>query len=152
VETEKFIETDILNYLNTLPWCYAFKLNNVGVFDPVKKVYRLPRSRHIVRGMSDIGGVYCSKEDYYNEKSEGRALFIEVKTPKTYKAFMNVVNNPHSLNKTNIHYLRQWVFLDKIKKCGGIAFVSDGVKRTKDEIEKATGGNKDSFKKYEKEM
>lgn len=70
--TEKQIETAILTYLNTLPECFAFKVNTMGVFDPVKKIYRKSNNRFAVNGVSDI---------IAQHKHIG-TIFIEVKTPK----------------------------------------------------------------------
>lgn len=55
---EKIIEKRILDWLNELEGCFAFKLNNVGVYDAKKRIYRKPNSKHIHRGVPDIMGCY----------------------------------------------------------------------------------------------
>lgn len=72
--TEKSIENAILEYLNSLPYCFAWKNNSVGIYDPRKKIYRKSKSRYHINGVSDIIGIY-----------RGRALFLEVKTPGRIK-------------------------------------------------------------------
>lgn len=72
--TEKEIEKNILEYLYWLPDCFAWKNNTTGVYDPIKKIFRKPKSKFLINGVSDIIGVY-----------KGRPLFLEVKTPKTRK-------------------------------------------------------------------
>lgn len=46
-----------------------WRTNNVGIWDPVKKVYRKPKGALQLNGVSDIAGVY-----------RGIAIFIEVKS------------------------------------------------------------------------
>lgn len=66
---EKSIEKNILEYLEARGDGYFWKNNSVGVYDPVKRVYRKARSRFLIKGTADILGCY-------------RGLFIalEVKT------------------------------------------------------------------------
>ena len=85
--TEKEIENAILTYLNLRPDCFAFKVNTVGVFDSVKKVYRKSNNKFAVNGVSDIIAQFDGLG----------TVFIEVKTPKgrqsdAQKAFENSIN------------------------------------------------------------
>jgi len=70
---EKDIENAILAYLATrrdlVP--LAWKNQSVGVFDPVKKVYRKSHNKYHLNGVPDILGVLA----------DGRLLAIEVKRP-----------------------------------------------------------------------
>jgi len=65
--SEKTIEHEILNYLNRLPGCFAWKVNSGGVFDG--HTYRKANSPFIFKGVSDILGVF-----------NGRFIAFEVKT------------------------------------------------------------------------
>jgi len=62
---EKEIENKILEYLSTLPDCFAWKCNNFGAYSRFRKA----NSKHIINGVADILGIY-----------KGRFLAIEVKT------------------------------------------------------------------------
>lgn len=66
--TEKQIETQILQWLNAQPDIFAFKVNTVGIFDPVKKIYRKNKNPFLIKGTSDILGSF-----------KGRFFAIEVK-------------------------------------------------------------------------
>ncbi len=70
VKTEKQIENEILQYLN-LMGIFAFKFENNGVYDPVKKTFRMSFSKWKFKGVSDILGIMPN----------GRFLAIEVKRP-----------------------------------------------------------------------
>lgn len=72
--SEKQIESCILRWLNAQWDCFAFKVNTVGIYDPVKKVFRKNMNPYILKGTSDIIGV-C----------RGRFFAIEVKTPLTIR-------------------------------------------------------------------
>jgi hypothetical protein len=98
--TEKAIETQILEYLDYLPGCFAWKNNNTGIFDPTKKVFRKPKGRFLINGISDIIGMY-----------KGKALFIEVKTPKTIKRVS----------------VDQKEFLRRVGELGAIALVASSI-------------------------
>ncbi len=60
----------IVDYLN-LNGCFAWRSNNVGVFDPVKKVFR--KNPRQLNGVADILGIV---------KSSGIMIVCEVKTGK----------------------------------------------------------------------
>ena len=95
---EKQIENEILNFLRILG-IYCWKNQSVGVFDPVKKVYRKSRNRNHINGVSDILGI-----------ARGRFLAIEVKSEKGRL-------RPE-----------QKIFLQNISDNGGIAFVARSLK------------------------
>ena len=90
---EKQLETAILDYLMGIDGCFGIKLNNVGVYDAKKRIYRKPNSRHIHKGVPDIMGVF-----------NGRFFCIEVKYGK---------------NKPSEH---QTKFIDRVRSSGGVAF------------------------------
>lgn len=73
---EKQIETDILNFLNSVPNVFAFKVNTVGTFDPRKRVFRTNKNPHLHNGTSDIIG--CAW---------GKCFAMEVKKPKPSKTY-----------------------------------------------------------------
>ena len=104
--TEKEIEKSILQYLEFLPNCYAWKNNSVGVFDPTKKVFRKSKNKFAINGVSDILGVY-----------KGRFLAIEVKTPQNKKRTQE-----------------QNDFIEQIKKNDGIAFYATSIEEVKAEL------------------
>lgn len=72
--TEKQIETLILDWLNYQPATFAFKVNTTGIFDPVRKIYRTIKNKHIHKGTSDIIGM-----------KKGIFFAIEVKRPSQMK-------------------------------------------------------------------
>jgi len=94
---EKEIETQILSYLNTSRLGFYFKVNTVGIFDPVKKVYRKNMNKFIIKGTADILGCDVT----------GRFVALEVKTPARRKT-------------ASIEQLR---FLECVRASGGIAAV-----------------------------
>jgi penicillin-binding protein-related factor A (putative recombinase) len=98
---EKEIETQILTFLNYQPDVFAFKVNTVGVFDPVRNIYRKNWNRFIHKGTSDIIGV-C----------RGRFFALECKTPKTYKKALADIESDQS----------KFIY-GVIRKGGGAAFV-----------------------------
>lgn len=51
---EKILETRILDWLNSIESCFAFKINNTGIFDTKRKVFRKNTNPHIHNGISDI--------------------------------------------------------------------------------------------------
>ena len=71
--TEKEIENQILHYLHFASGAYAWKVNNTGVFDPKKKVFRR-KSKYDVNGQADITCVLHTKRGSVT-------VFLEVKTP-----------------------------------------------------------------------
>ena len=98
--TEKSIENSILKYLNFLPNCFAWKNNSVGIFDPIRKVYRKPKSPYLINGVSDIVGIY-----------NGKPLFLEVKRTKA----------PSSVSPDQIKFLK------RTKELGAISGVVTSV-------------------------
>jgi len=68
---EKPIENAILAYLN-FSGILAWKNQTVGIYDPVKKIYRKSRNIYHISGVSDILGVL----------PDGIFLAIEVKVEK----------------------------------------------------------------------
>jgi len=66
---EKDIENKILDFMNRIQGVFAWKNNTVGIYDPIKKVYRKAKGRHNINGVADILGVM-----------DGKFISIEVKT------------------------------------------------------------------------
>lgn len=97
--TEKQIENEILNFLRVMG-IYCWKNQSVGVFDPVKKVYRKSNNAHHIKGVSDILGII-----------HGRFLAIEVKS------------------ETGSCTSEQKLFLKTINDEGGVAFVARSVEQ-----------------------
>lgn len=95
--SEKQIENLILSYLSSRR-ILAFKVDNVGIFDQSKGIYRRKHSVHRKLGISDILGIY-----------EGRPLAIEVKSKSGRLS-------PH-----------QREFLNEFKAHGGISFVARSI-------------------------
>jgi penicillin-binding protein-related factor A (putative recombinase) len=69
--TEKELESSILDYLNSLPEVFAFKVQTTGIYDPVRKIMRTIKNKHLHKGTSDIIGV-----------KDGKFFALEVKLPK----------------------------------------------------------------------
>jgi hypothetical protein len=65
---EKLLETRILDWLNSIEDCFAFKINSMGVYDAKRKTWRKNNNPHIHNGISDI--LFCCS---------GRFGAIEVK-------------------------------------------------------------------------
>ena len=103
---EKGIENAILRFLNKIG-VYCWKNQSVGIYDPVKKIYRKSNNAAHIKGVSDILGVI-----------EGRFLAIEVKSAKG-------VVSPE-----------QRIFLTRINQEGGIAFVARNVDQVARELYK----------------
>ncbi len=97
-QPEKLIENQILHYLFRRG-IFAWKNQSVGVFDPVKRIYRKSNNPFHIKGVSDILGIL----------NDGRLLAIEVKTEKGRAS------------------PEQQLFIQKIKDRGGIAFVARSV-------------------------
>lgn len=96
---EADIEHLILNYLNSLKDCIAWKSPTTGYFDVKKGVFRKQVSRYAINGVSDILGIY-----------KGRMLAIEVKRPQ------NKERPEHQVH-----------FVNMINRHGGIAFFATSV-------------------------
>jgi len=99
---EKKIESAILDWLNLIDGCFAIKINTMGVFDPKRKVWRKNTNPHIHNGTSDILACYRS-----------RFCAIEVKAGS---------NKPSE---------NQRIFLERIKKNGGVSFCTNSLEHCK---------------------
>lgn len=64
-ETANRITANIVRAINMQPRCVAYRINNVGVWDEAKQVYRKGNTQ---KGIADISAVI-----------RGRALWVEVK-------------------------------------------------------------------------
>lgn len=91
------IKHSILDYLKA-QGVYVWPTQNVGLFDPTKKIFRKPGA-HFLKGVADILGIM----------PDGRLLAIEVKIKGTY---------PSPAQK---------VFIDRINSKNGIAFVARSI-------------------------
>jgi penicillin-binding protein-related factor A (putative recombinase) len=105
--TEKQIESSILDYLNTLVGCFAFKINTGGIFDPSTRRMRTITNKHQHKGTSDIIGVY-----------KGRFFAIEVKRPKT------------DYNTKTYPSKDQKIFIQRVIDNGGVS----GIARSIDDV------------------
>ncbi len=104
--TEKQIETSIIQWLK-YKGIFAFKIENGGVFDQKRNVYRVNDSIRI-KGVADIVGIY-----------KGKPLAIEVKSLK---------------GKLSTHQI--W-FLEEWKNNGGIAIVARSIEDVASQLEAA---------------
>ena len=102
---EKEIENQILNWLMFVPDSLFFKNQSVGIFDPIKRVYRKNTNRHHINGTSDILGV-C----------KGRFIAIEVKAKR----------GKPTENQTR--------FIDRVNNHGGLAFIARSIDEVKDRL------------------
>jgi len=105
VVPEKAIENQILHFLFKKK-VFAWKNQSVGIFDPIKKVYRRSNNPFHIKGVADIIGVL----------PDGRFLAIEVKS-KTGKA------SPEQIE-----------FIKKINFMGGKAFIARSVEDVESEL------------------
>ena len=96
--TEKEIESQILTWLNYQQGIFAFKVNTVGVFDPIKKIYRTNKNPFLINGTSDI--IACVY---------GNFVAIEVKTPSGLKSLLKAKKERE---------INQVAFLKKVKEKG----------------------------------
>jgi hypothetical protein len=80
---ETVIQAEILAYLNqpsVQEFCFTFRQQNVGIYDPIAKTYRFPYGVGRIRGVSDILGVIgVAGIDNGLMTGMGRFLAIEVK-------------------------------------------------------------------------
>lgn len=102
---EGFIKNSICSYLK-LKNVFFFIHDSVGIYDPIKKIYRTNISPYRVKGVADILGIY-----------KGKFLAIEVKAPKSYPT------------------QEQKAFIEKVKSEGGIAFIARSIEDVKRELE-----------------
>lgn len=96
---EKPIENDIFKYLFRLK-IFAWKVQTVGIWDPIKKIYRKSNNPFHLKGVSDILGLLAPG---------GKMLAIEVKRHGAYPT------------------PEQRTFLEKINADGGLGFVARSV-------------------------
>ena len=108
--SEKEIERSILQYLEFIPDCYAWKNQSTGVYDPTKQLFRKARSKYSINGVSDILGIF-----------KGRFLAIEVKTPQNKKRTED-----------------QNSFINQVNKRGGLAFYATSIEDVKAALEMKT--------------
>ena len=73
--TEKQIESLICTWLNYQPGVFAFKVNTTGVYDPIRKIFRKNKNKHLRLGTADL---ICAIN------IEGIPIFaaFEIKVPK----------------------------------------------------------------------
>ncbi len=80
---EKVLETRILDWLNSIEECFAFKINNVGIYDAKRKIWRKNNNPHIHNGISDI--LFCYRGCFgcievkagYNKPSKSQSQFLK---------------------------------------------------------------------------
>ena len=104
---EKQIENEILNWLSS-QGIFAWKNQSVGIYNPVRKAFMRRTSPHHIKGVSDILGIL----------KDGRLLAIEVKA------------------KYGKPSPEQTLFIEKIKKNGGIAFIARSIQEVSEEFNK----------------
>lgn len=92
---EGLIKRQICEFLLLQTDCFFWLNESVGIYDPVRKIYRKKNSRFSRKGVADILGIW-----------KGMPLAIEVKSAK------GVLSSD------------QKIFLEEFKEHGGIAFVA----------------------------
>ena len=107
--TEKEIENKILDWLK-FNKIFAWKNQSVGIYDPVKKIYRKPNNKHHIKGTSDILGIL----------PDGKLLAIEVKKPLLKKK-RNELELLAQLSD------EQFTFIRTVLENNGVAFVADSI-------------------------
>lgn len=100
---EKDVEKLILQFLQYLPGCYAWKNHTTGYFNVKKSKFTKQKSDFAINGVSDILGVY-----------NGKFLAIEVKAP---------TNKKRSID--------QDIFIETVRKNGGVAFYATSIEDVK---------------------
>jgi hypothetical protein len=108
--SEGVIQAQILNYL-AFQRIFAWRQNSVGVYDPIKKIYRKQTGKFYIKGVSDILAVLAPT---------GRLLAIEVKKVGGYPS------------------KEQKAFLENVNAGGGLGFVARSFKEVEDRL-KAEG-------------
>lgn len=129
---EQFIEADILEFLEK-NWVHAEKITNEGFFDQNKKIFRRRKSAFSRNGTADI---HATIPPY------GRALYIEVKTPKEINFFDRPIDElKKRLQKAKvanpnkyIHAIEQRKYLDEKIKLGAVAFFASSVADVKKKL------------------
>jgi hypothetical protein len=111
-QPEKLIENQILTYLFKRG-IFAWKNQSVGIYDPVKRIYRKNNNPFHIKGVSDILGILPG----------GRILAIEVKTEKGRVS------------------PEQQFFIQKINDRGGLAFVARSIYDVEKELANHDSGN-----------
>jgi len=108
--SEKEIQKTILQWLNAQAGIFAWQNNSTGVYDPVKKTFRTTQA---LKGVSDILGVHA--------RCGGKLIALEVKTPERHTRVSD----------------DQFLFLENVKRLGGIAGVVTSVEDAHEILEKA---------------
>lgn len=104
------IKNEILSWLQGVDHAFFWANDSVGIWDPVKKIYRKKNSIFHIRGVSDILGIF-----------RGRPVAIEVKT------------------KTGVVSDYQKLFLTRFSHAGGIALIARSLEEVKLEFKKLQG-------------
>lgn len=112
--SEKSMETQVLGYLRRRG-IFAWKNHTTGIYDPTKKVFRKSNNPFLINGVSDILGVY-----------QGRFMAIEVKKP-FISAKTKQIRHKTQEELEKLASDDQLLFLETIKKYGGIAFMVDSL-------------------------
>lgn len=105
---EKLIQRQISSYLRAKwPSIYFWTNDSVGIFDPIKKVYRSNKDRFRIKGVSDILGIHAPT---------GRFIAIEVKT------------------ETGRVTPDQKAFIDRINASNGVSFLARSIEDVEREL------------------
>ena len=97
---------DLLRFWQVKAWIH----DSVGIFDPIRKIYRSRKGKHSVKGLPDIHGIIPG----------GRFFAIEVKNPPHKSAAGKWVRSYPSPEQ------RQQI--EEINAAGGLAFVARSLK------------------------
>lgn len=112
--SEKSVENQVLSYLRR-KGIFCWKNHTTGIFDPTKRVFRKSNNPFLINGVSDILGVF-----------QGRFMAIEVKRP-FISAKTKQVKHKTQEELEKLASDDQLLFMQTIKKHGGIAFMVDSL-------------------------
>lgn len=110
--SEREIEQDILSYLQARN-VFIYKIEQMGTYDPKKRIYRKNESALKVKGISDLLGTHNT------------TLAIEVKTIDGLKKVAAAIRSYRKHGYATKSYQReiaQWKFIKETRRRGGVAF------------------------------
>lgn len=111
---ESHIQNQILQYLS-FKGIYCWRNNSVGVFDPIRKIYRKAKNGYLINGVSDILGIIPPQ---ISRSKAPIFIAIEVKSRKG------------KLSES------QKIFIENINKNGGVGLVLRSIDEAIEELKK----------------
>jgi len=98
----------------------CFIHDSVGIFDPIRKVYRANKNPHRRKGVGDILGVLPG----------GRFLSIEVKAPEVKDLFGKKIQSKGYASA------EQKIFIEDVNNQGGVALIAWSVRDVEEALAK----------------